>query len=262
MICIFVVNLLINHLIKSFNVMNLQNQLGKEETARLIIDFFHRTMMHHALWFAEVQHQMGKEKAMKVMEEVYKSSYEIQMKRLGKILDFEIKDGIPSPLLEMPEDKLQHLKEGAAANWLANDGIWFQAVENQYGMNDAKRCNDSCWAQFSPFEAWSIKRMLNLPENPGLEGLKQALQYRLYAAINKQSIHEETENSFMFQMNDCRVQSARKRKGLADYPCKSAGLVEYSTFAEAIDARIKTECVACPPDEHPEGWFCGWRFRI
>ena len=65
-----------------------------------------------------------------------------------------------------------------------------------------------------------------------------------------------------FQMNDCRVQSARKRKGLDDYPCKSGGLVEYTYFARSIDERIKTECIGCPPDDHPEDWFCAWRFYM
>jgi hypothetical protein len=101
-----------------------------------------------------------------------------------------------------------------------------------------------------------------LAENPGLEGLKTALQFRLYATINKQSIVKETSDSFVFQMNECRVQAARKRKGLEDYPCKSGGLVEYNTFAEAIDPRIQTECLSCPPDPHPEGYFCAWRFFL
>ncbi|HCF49580.1 MAG TPA: cytosolic protein, partial [Syntrophomonas sp.] len=147
-------------------------------------------------------------------------------------------------------------------NWLAGDGIWFQAVEFKHGMYDAKRCNDTCWAKFSPFEAWSIKRYLNLPEQPGIEGVKQALQLRMYARINVQSIIDEGPNSIVFQMNDCRVQSARKRQGLDDYPCKSAGLVEYSSFARTIDSRVKCECIGCPPDEHPEEWFCAWRFYI
>ena len=104
--------------------------------------------------------------------------------------------------------------------------------------------------------------MLELPEQAGLDGLKKALQFRLYAYVNKQSFIEESEKSFVFQMNECRVQVARKRKGLDDYPCKSGGLVEYTNFAEAIDSRIKTECIACPPDKHPEEYYCAWRFSI
>ena len=92
--------------------------------------------------------------------------------------------------------------------------------------------------------------------------LKKALGFRLYACINTQSITDESADAFTFQMNQCRVQNARKRKGLDDYPCKSAGLVEYSYFARAIDDRIRTECVGCPPDEHPETWFCAWRFSL
>lgn len=236
--------------------------LSPEDTVRLIMDFFHRTMMHHAMWYAEVERQMGREKAQETLKIAYEKSSAIQLNRLSRILGFEMKEGLPAAFLELPRETLEKLKESAAANWLANDGVWFQAVEFSKGMVDAKKCNDACWGNFSPFEAWSIKQFLNLPDNPGLEGLKKALEFRLYAAINKQSIADETPTSFVFRMNDCRVQSARKRKGLDDYPCKSAGIVEYSTFAAAIDSRIKTQCLACPPDEHPEDYYCSWLFSI
>jgi hypothetical protein len=238
------------------------SQLTNRDNAELILDFFHRTMMHHAMWFAEVHHQLGKEKALQALNEAWEKSFSIQINRIAKILDIEMEGNIPKPLLHLPSEKLEKLREAMAVNWLANDGIWFQAVEFTRGMNDAKRCNDSCWGQFSPFEAWSIKRQLGLPDNSGLEGLKKALKFRLYAFINEQSFAEETENSFVFRMDKCRVQNARKRKGLDDYPCKSGGLVEYTTFAEAIDPRIKTKCIACPPDPHPEEYFCAWRFYI
>ncbi len=240
--------------------MTSQDQLSKEEKIRLIIDYWHRTMMHHAFWYAEVKHQFGEQKAMKLLNIAYQKSYAIQMKRISKVMGFEMKDDIPEPMTHISDQKIDELKEAVAVNWLANDGVWFQSVEFEHSMYDAKRCNDSAWGQFSPLEAWSIKRFLGLDEKPGLEGLKKALQFRLYASINKQSIVEETANSFVFQMNDCRVQSARKRKGLDDYPCKSGGIVEYRSFAESIDSRIKTECLSCPPDEHPDAYYCAWKF--
>ncbi|RLB73572.1 MAG: cytosolic protein, partial [Deltaproteobacteria bacterium] len=105
-------------------------------------------------------------------------------------------------------------------------------------------------------------RLIGLGDQPGLDGLKEALKLRLYAYVNEQSIVDETDSSFVFQMNQCRVQNSRKRKGLDDYPCKSAGMVEYPRFATAIDKRIKTECIGCPPDPHPEEWFCAWKFTL
>jgi len=242
--------------------INSITDLDHHGKALLVMDYFHRTMMHHAMWYAEAERQLGREKAQEALKNVYEKTTAIQMKRLGKTLGFESKDGVPAPLLDLPEETMDKLLEAAAVNWLANDGVWFQSVEFTQGMDKAKSCNDACWANFSPIEAWSIKQYLGLGEQPGLEGLKKALQFRLYASINEQSFVEETENSLVFRMNDCRVQSARKRKGLDDYPCKSAGVVEYSTFAESIDSRIKTVCIACPPDEHPDEWFCAWRFSI
>ncbi|HPD64660.1 MAG TPA: DUF6125 family protein [Bacteroidia bacterium] len=235
---------------------------NKSILIQLLSDFFHRSFMHYALWFSEARHQLGDEKAYLLIKKVWDQSFPLQMNRLAKTLGFELQDNLPVALHEKSEEELQALLSAMAANWLANDGIWFQAIEFQYGMNEAKRCNDSCWAQFSPFEAHAIKKMLQLPENAGLDGLKKSLAFRLYAFINEQEIVEETETSFVFRMKRCRVQDARKRKGLADYPCKSGGMVEYTTFAETIDKNIKTTCIGCPPDPHPEEWYCSWKFTI
>ncbi len=241
--------------------------MEKERSSKIrkidtIVESFHRTMMHYAFWYEEVKHQFGKEKALETMDEVWERYKPIFIKRLYKTLDFELEDGYPKPLLDLRPEKLDDLQKAIGINWLANDGVWFQAVEFKNGMNDAKRCNDSCWAQFSPFEAHRIKKILQMDEFPGIEGLQRALNHRIYADVNKQSFEIAEDGSLIFYMNECRVQMARQRKGLPDYPCKSGGMVEYTTFAQAIDARIKTEVISCPPDKHPAHYFCAWRFFI
>ena len=236
--------------------------LDKSAKARLVVDMLTRIVVHYGFWFAEVRHQMGMDKALEIMEKATQKSISIGLKRAADVLDFELEDGLPKALMEMETQKIDALMGAVAKNWLVNDGVWFQAVEFANGMNDAKRCNDSCWTQFSPYEAFVIKKFLNLDDRCGLEGLKKALNFRMYSCINVQSIVDEGPESFVFQMNDCRVQSARKRKNLDDYPCKSAGLVEYEYFAKAVDNRIETECIGCPPDDHPEDWFCAWRFKL
>ena len=199
------------------------DDLNQTELARFILDIIHRSLLHYGLWFTEVRHQMGSARALGILKTAYERSMDIQMNRLSKVFGFELQDGLPKALLEMDRGELKKLLDGFCANWLANDGVWFQAVEFKDGMNDAKRCNDSVWAQFSLIEAWSIKRFLGLPERPGLAGLKKALGFRIYAQINTQSVIEEGPGSLVFQMNECRVQSARKRKGLDGLPLQVGG---------------------------------------
>ncbi len=237
-------------------------EMKREDKARFIIDMFNRIVVHYSFWLTEIRHQMGLEKSLEILENATGKSLGIQLKRLSDLFGFEIQDGMPKALLDLDDSMMNKVMDTVAKNWLANDGVWFQSIEFDQGMNDAKRCNDSCWAQFSPYEARAIKKFLGLKDTPGLDGLKQALGFRMYSLINTQSIVDEGKNSFVFQMNECRVQVARQRKNLDDYPCKSAGLVEYEYFARAVDPRINTECIGCPPDDHPEEWFCAWRFSV
>ncbi len=163
--------------------------------------------------------------------------------------------------LGSPEDYFRFIAD-MAKRWLAHDGLWFQAVEKEYGMEAAIKMDAAAWEKFTVLEAERIKKFFSLPENGGISVLKEALGLRLYAFLNEQEIIDVDPNRIIFRMNDCRVQSARKRKDLPDFPCKSVGLVEYAGFAQTIDPRIKTRCIACPPDEHPEEYYCAWEFWI
>lgn len=164
---------------------------------------------------------------------------------------------------QLSREMLEAMLTDFAKNWLAHDGLWFQAVEKQFGIDKAIELDREAWEKFTVIEAKRIMARHQILENGGLEGLKKALGFRLYAFINVQEIRNETDNSFEFYMVDCRVQSARRRKQMPLFPCKSVGVVEYSGFARAIDPRIKTECIACPPDESAgKEFYCGWRFWI
>jgi len=165
-------------------------------------------------------------------------------------------------LKDIPRETLEAMLVDFAKNWLAHDGLWFQAVEKECGMEKAIQLDTEAWAEFSRVEARRIMERHNIAPNGGLPALKKALGYRLYAFLNEQIITDDEERSFVFKMNDCRVQSARKRKNLPLFPCKSVGIVEYTEFAKTIDPRIKTECIACPPDPGDRDFYCGWRFWI
>lgn len=159
-------------------------------------------------------------------------------------------------------EELEGMLEDAAMNWLAHDGLWFLAVEDRFDIESAMDLDAKAWESFTVIEAKRIMKRHGIEQGGGIEALARALGFRLYAFINKQEIVEQSEGRLLFRMNDCRVQAARKRKGLPDFPCKPVGLVEYAGFARTIDPRIETRCVGCPPDEHPEEWYCAWEFTL
>ncbi len=159
------------------------------------------------------------------------------------------------------EELINYIKD-ISKNWLAIDGTWFQAVEKRYGMETAIECDVDSWNVFTVVEAKRIMQRFKISENGGIPGLIKALNFRVYANINKQEVVEVSEDRCVFRMNDCRVQSARKRKGLPDFPCKRVGIPEYTLFAKTIDPRIEVNCICCPPDEHPETYYCAWEFIL
>ncbi|NLA27718.1 MAG: hypothetical protein GX878_10040 [Firmicutes bacterium] len=163
---------------------------------------------------------------------------------------------------QLTKEQLHELLIDFAKRWLAHDGLWFQAVEKAHGMEEAIKLDAAAWERFTVLEAKRIMGFLDLESGGGLEALKKALGFRLYSFVNVQEILEPEKGVLIFRMNDCRVQSARKRKNMPDFPCKPVGLVEYGGFARTIDPRIETKCIACPPDPHPEEYYCAWEFRI
>ena len=236
---------------------------GKKKIVSQIVDGLRLTLLHYGLWFKEVEYQLGLQSAMELEAVTWQTAFPIIMKRLAQVLGFEVDShGIPERLFEKSEEELQEILTAVSINWLAADGVWFQSVEKNNDMFTAKRCTDICWSRFSPLEAFHIKSLIGLPENGGLEALEKALNHRLYTHINEHVFEHAHNNILIYRMSRCRVQEIRNRKGLEDYPCKSGGIIEYSTFARAIDPAIHTECLACPPDQHPKDWFCSWKFSL
>ena len=164
-------------------------------------------------------------------------------------------------LQQYDKEQLIELIELYSKNWLAMDGVWFQSVEKKYGMDEAMKHNCNAWSIFTKIEAQKIKDFLKLSEKPGIEGLKQALQLRLYANINDDEIIVDG-NTLIYRTLDCRVQNARKRKGMEFHPCKTVGIIEYAGFAKTIDERFDCEVLSCYPDITDETCNCSWKFTL
>ena len=166
-------------------------------------------------------------------------------------------------LKNLSREDLLKLIDVHAKNWLAHDGCWFLAAEEKYGIEVAIELDTQACGRFSQVEARRIMKAFQIPAGGGLKALEKAFRYRLYVTVNPQAVEWPNSDTLVFKMLECRVQAARRRKALPDFPCKPVGLVEYTKFAEAVDPRIKTRCLQCPPDDtEGSGFVCGWEFTM
>lgn len=164
-------------------------------------------------------------------------------------------------LSSFSKDQLIQLIEIYSKDWLAHDGVWFQSIEEKLGMDEAMYHDIEAWRRFTGIEGKRIKEFLGLEERPGVEGLAKALRLRFYANINDDTI-EIDGNTLIFTVVNCRVQTARSRKGMPWHPCKPVGEVEYAGFAKAIDDRFVCECLSCYPEITDNACACKWRFTL
>ena len=166
-----------------------------------------------------------------------------------------------SKIDELSREELLKLLNVYAKNWLAHDGCWFLSVEEKFGLQEAIDRDRESWRKFTVIEAKRLIDFLGLPQNSGIEGLAKALKFRLYATLNEDEIIIK-DNVLEYRVKTCRVQAARRRKKLPDFPCKSVGIVEYGLFGKTIDERFEMECISCPPDITNPDYYCIWRYTL
>ncbi len=163
---------------------------------------------------------------------------------------------------KLTTDELRDLVEIYARNIYALDGFWFQSVETDRGMDEAMHHDREVWKRFTRTEALRIRKFLGLGEKPGLDGLVKALSIRFSALANPSVDILRDGNTLIYKVNECRVQSARKSKGMPYHPCSSVGIIEHAGFASVIDERITTEMVSCYPEVSDRSCACCWRFTL
>ncbi len=91
--------------------------------------------------------------------------------------------------------------------------------------------------------------------------MKRALPFRMYANINEDEI-TVNGNVLIYRTLDCRVQNARKRKGMEFHPCKSVGVIEYGLFGKTIDDRLMCEAISCYPEITDDTCNCAWKYTL
>jgi hypothetical protein len=140
------------------------------------------------------------------------------------------------------------------------DAFWYIGVENERGPAEADAVNEFVWANAGKLGARHIKQRFNI-EAKGLEGFRQVSALYPWTLLAGYQFRDEGD-ALIIEVPHCPPQEGRLKHGKGEYACKAMHKAEFEAFAREIDPAIRVACDFAPPDQHPRGLWCRWRFTM
>lgn len=141
------------------------------------------------------------------------------------------------------------------------DGLYFLGIEEKFGTQAATEIDVNCWRLMGKLEAKELREILQVKDN-SIASLMYLLKNTSWALYQVKKEIEIARDRLVFRVTDCRVQQARIRKGLSEFPCKQVRYGYLKSFAEEFNPNIKLNCKICPPSPHPPNIWCEWEFSL
>ena len=140
------------------------------------------------------------------------------------------------------------------------DAFWYIRAENELGADAADQWNEFVWHNAGKLGARGIVQRFGI-EDKGLEGFRKVTALYPWAVLAGYDVRDCGDH-LVIEVAHCPPQEGRLRHGKGEYACKQMHRAEFEAFAREIDPAIRVHCDFAPPDPHPDGCWCRWRFTV
>ena len=162
----------------------------------------------------------------------------------------------------LPKQTLVELARMYSQNWQTLDGLWFRNVETEYGLEAATKIDLRNWEKQSVIEAKRIKKVLKL-NSGGLSSVLTVLSLMSWQLASPLfELELESPERIVFYYPKCSVQESRRKQKKQVFPCKTMKLTLLSNIAKVVEPGARVKCLACPPDPHPQEYWCKWELTL
>lgn len=168
---------------------------------------------------------------------------------------------IREEIRNLPKEDLVALLEICRKGGRFQDGFWFMTVEDIWGIDKAIEIDADIWSRFGKYESQLLLKAFKWNEN-GIPTLVKAVKLAPSWLFFDFSIEQVSDQEAVFEVKNCLAQTGRLRIGKNIYACRKVDEGYLTSFAQAINPKIKVKCEFSPPDKYFDNLWCRWHFRL
>jgi len=159
------------------------------------------------------------------------------------------------------KEQLKKLLKLSGGLITAMDGLWFLAVEQEFGNQEAIELDKKVWGKYVHVLVKRMRDILGITLD-GVKGIKQIIEIDPLFLINDYEISEPSDNSMLLIINKCSVLEAMERAGREKFICEFTTGLYFKNLAREINQKIVVQPLKLPPRESPEDVCCKWLFQL
>jgi len=164
-------------------------------------------------------------------------------------------------IADIPSEKIADFLFMHIRDMWTVDGLYFLGIEEEYGTEVATEIDRKVWEVMGKIEARRLKELFEIT-GTDIPALMQAFCLAGWSLdLEEKEIIVEKDRAIIRNIG-CRVQNARRKKGLSEFGCKPVRFGFLKSFAKEFNEDIIVTCTMCPPDTHPDDLWCEWEFTL